>query len=221
MEDILHSDACSTASKLKKCYDCRKAYWKEIKRQARARIKLNTKQTRLTTSKNTSKYFTDLCEECKKDKKTYEYCGDCKKGYNNARNKNSRNKKRQLNQSNPAELIKLGSGSSCNNENISNTNSGIHSVNSKNCAKKCKQSNQSNPAGLINLGSVGSGEGRNCDSEIINNDNSDIYNVKKRKRSIYYEHLCSKCRKTERKYYCDVCEGAYNHVKRKKSYEKK
>ena len=69
MEDILHSDACSTASKLKKCYDCRKAYWKEIKRQARARIKLNTTQTRLTTSKNTSKYFAKLCEECKKDKK--------------------------------------------------------------------------------------------------------------------------------------------------------
>ena len=115
-------------------------------------------------------------------------------------------------------MIKLGSESSCNSENISNNNSGIHSVNSKNFAKKCKQSNQSNPAELINLDSDGIGDGGNCDSR---NDNSDIHSVKKRKISIYDDTLCIECKNKEYKDYCDVCRGAYDCAKSNNSYAKK
>ena len=115
-------------------------------------------------------------------------------------------------------MIKLGSESSCNSENISNNNSGIHSVNSKNVAKKCKQSNQSNPAELINLDSDGIGDGGNCDSR---NDNSDIHSVKKRKISIYDDTLCIECKNKEYKDYCGVCRGAYDCAKSNNCYAKK
>ena len=68
MERILHSEACSTATIVKKCHDCLKVYNRETKRQERARKKLNTIQTRLTTSKNTSKYCAILCNECQNKK---------------------------------------------------------------------------------------------------------------------------------------------------------
>ena len=69
MEGILHSEACSTATKVKKCHDCLKVYNKEVKRKERARKKESTVKTRLTTRKNTSKYCAILCDKCKHEKK--------------------------------------------------------------------------------------------------------------------------------------------------------
>ena len=142
MGDILHSEACDAAPRGKKCPACLTLYERDRKRQQRAKKKLDTIQTRLAASKNRSKYYTILCSECK-DKTKNEYCSDCKKLYDNTKNKNSRNKKKESNQSKPIELIKLCSGSSCDSNDISNNNPGIHSVTSQDCIK--------NKNNLINL----------------------------------------------------------------------
>ena len=122
----IHSEECATSSRQTKCYDCFNIHFNAVRRELRARKKLDKIQTRNVVNKTRSKYHEILCSECK-DKTKTDYCSTCKKFYDNAKAKKSRIKKKESKQS---------SGSSCDSNNISNNNSGMHGVTSQNCAKK-------------------------------------------------------------------------------------
>ena len=62
--EVLHSEACETAARLKNYDECRKIHYCITKRNACDKKKDNVIETRFVTSKMRSIYHDILCNDC-------------------------------------------------------------------------------------------------------------------------------------------------------------